>query len=263
MKLPPITKQQQAILHHIYRHRFLTRMQLQILMNHKDKRRISAWLKDLREKEYIHWIYNSTDFIEKSQPAMYYLGLNGIRYLRTLNIYPAAELRKRYKEPSRQQAFIARCLLLADCCTTLLQKGNGTVQYTYVLEADYIKPDSAYHFLTDLKPQLCFMKREGTTQVVYLLEVFDATKPRYMLKKRLQDYKDFLDSLTWQQHMGNSTAPVVLLALPTVTDLTYAKRRVYKLLEDAGEEDSSLPIRFATTEQLRAQGVTGRIWEEL
>ena len=58
-------------------------LHIQKALNHKDKRRVQAWLKDLREKHYVEWIY-STDFIEKTKPAIYYLGINGIRYLKSL-----------------------------------------------------------------------------------------------------------------------------------------------------------------------------------
>ncbi len=50
-------------------------------MHHTDKRRISSWLKDLGEKQYIEWIYQADDPIESTKPAIYYLGLNGIRCL--------------------------------------------------------------------------------------------------------------------------------------------------------------------------------------
>ena len=84
MKLPPTTPKQQDILKLLYRYRFANRIQLQEFMGHKNKRRIAEWLKDLREKHYIEWIY-STDFAEKTKPAIYYLGLNGVRYLKTVD----------------------------------------------------------------------------------------------------------------------------------------------------------------------------------
>ncbi|MGB4966625.1 MAG: hypothetical protein WBO35_00285, partial [Candidatus Saccharimonadales bacterium] len=128
MKLPSITTKQQEILQLLYNYRYLDRMQIQQALNHKDKRRILAWLKDLREKQYIEWIY-STDFIEKTKPAIYYLSLNGIKYLKTLQredddgdtlpLYPLEELRKRYKDNERSRTFIDRSLLVADCVLTL------------------------------------------------------------------------------------------------------------------------------------------------
>src|ERR1035437_6375942 len=104
MKLPNITKKQQDIIKLIYSYRYLDRIQIQLAMNHKDKRRIIAWLKDMREKHYVEWIY-STNFVEKTKPAIYYLDINGIRYLKSLDLYPIEELRKRYKDASRSRTF--------------------------------------------------------------------------------------------------------------------------------------------------------------
>src|SRR5271165_6813685 len=100
MNLPNITTKQQDILKLIYRYRYLNRIQVQTLMGHKDKSLVSIWLKDLREKQYVEWIY-STDFTEKTKPAIYYLGVQGIRFLKGTGDYPTEELRKRYREPGR------------------------------------------------------------------------------------------------------------------------------------------------------------------
>ncbi len=266
MNLPKITNQQQAILQLLYKHRFLDRTHIQALMHHKDKPRIITWLKDLREKEYIAWIYDGTDFANKTKPAIYYLNLNGIRFLRTLNEYPPAELRKRYKESTREQSFIDRCLILADCCVTLEAKSIDNVQYSYVLEADYIDSDNERYFLNELKPHMCFTKHESAEQTTYLVELFDTTTPRYMLKKRIKDYIEYLNSGDWQAETKDEKSPITLLACPTKTELIYAKRRARILLEDIQDgdtpKDERLHVRFATIEQLKQQGVTSIIWEE-
>lgn len=264
MTLPNLTTKQQEIIRLLYRHRFLDRTHIQALLHHKDKRRIISWLKDLREKQYIAWMYDGNDFALKTKPAVYYLGLNGIRFLRGLNEYPPEELRKRYKETSRQQPFIDRCLLLADCCITLKAKSAGDIQYSYVLEADYTDPNNEYYFLDELKPQLCFMKQDGKTTANYLIEIFDTTTPRYMVKKRLNDYVNFLDNGDWERETGDEEPPIVLFACPTVAELAYCKRRTRKVLEDKGlRDDERMRIRFATVEKVKTLGVTGMIWEEI
>lgn len=259
MQLPKTTTKQQDILKLLYRYRFVDRIQMQALMGHKDKRRIGAWLKDLREKQYIEWIY-STDFAEKTKPAIYYLGINGIRLLRTLELYPTEELRKRYRESSRQPDFIARCLLIADCGVSLEAKTTNKVQYSFVTAADYTDADNDYYLLTELQPQLCFVKQSPRAKASYLLEVFDPTTPRYKVKKRLKDYVTYLASGDWERATDDDEPPVILIACSTVAELIYAKRRTRKLLEDEGQE---LQLRFATTEQVKREGVTGIIWEDV
>jgi hypothetical protein len=240
-------------------------------MHHTDKRRISSWLKDLRQKQYIEWIYQPDDPIESTKPAIYYLGLNGIRFLRQFDEYPIEELRKRYTESSRKRGFVDRCLLLANCCINMEVRtaGGSGVTYTYSLESDYLNPDSEYHFLCEsefIHPSLCYLKEEeaddGLTETSYLVEILDATTPRYMVKKKLKDYANFLDSDEWEGGMGDGELPIVHIACPSVAELIYAKRYTRKLLEDIGQEDNEdICIRFATIEQVKKLGVTGKIWE--
>lgn len=293
-ELAKITKKQQVILKLLYRFRFLNRIQIQALMGHKDPKTINLWLRDLRAKGYVEWIY-STHFAEKTKPAIYYLGLNGVRYLRKLAsldedgeqlpTYPPEELRKRYKEPTRSQTYIDRCTLVADCCITLERaniKNESEVKklrFYYQTEADYLLERSYYHFILEselIHPSLIFCKdrldkdgKEETTLESYILEIFDPTLPRYRIKKRLGDYVKYLDEedVTWKEQTDTEKLPIILFVCPRTTDLIYAKRRTRKLIADAWEwkdEDEKRPrIGFTTVEKLRQSGVfEGEIWEE-
>lgn len=256
MNLPKLTTKQQEILKLLYRYRFLNRIQIQVLMGHKDYKTINLWLKDLREKEYVTWIY-STHFAEKTKPAIYYLGLNGIRHLKQLTTtdndgneqptHPLEELRKRYRESTRSQTYIDRCVLLADCCITLRQHQTATTGYFYQTEADYLSENSYYHFVLDselMRPHLIFCKdkydkqgKEEATLESYLLEIFDAT------------------------------LPILLFVCPRTSDLIYAKRRTRGLLADAWEykdDDEERPrIRFTTADKLKQSNVLAKeIWEQ-
>lgn len=276
MKLPKTTKKQQTILKLLYRYRFLNRIQIQALMGHKDYKTINLWLKDLREKQYVEWIY-STHFAEKTKPAVYYLGLNGIRYLKTLDKYPIDEVRKRYREASRSHTYIDRCIVLADCCIGLEKKQTASIYYYRETEADYLLENSFYHFMTDselVHPQLCFSKekfngkdnKSSVTIESYLLEIFDATLPRYRIKKRLSNYVEYLDDGDeWEKGTDGDEQPVILLVCPLLSDLIYAKRRTRGLVADEWDYDSeNRPhIRFTTTDKLKEQGImTKEIWEE-
>lgn len=283
MKLPNITIKQQEIIELLYTYRYVDRIQIQAFLNHKDKRRVLAWLKDLREKQYVEWIY-STDFTEKSKPAIYYIGINGVRYLKTLKwdddtvLYPLEEIRKRYKDNQRSRTFIDRSILVANCCIALEAANSDNInpttnksdpKYTYFTEADYIDPDHDYHFLAEheiLRPNLCIRKWKGHTKTSYLLEIFDATLPRYRLRSHLKAYVKYLDEGELEQETGADNPPVILLVLPTLYDLIYAKRSTKKLLLDTYYEVEDIPknvhIRFTTTEQLKLNGITAEVWEE-
>jgi hypothetical protein len=207
----------------------------------------------LREKQYVDWHYNATDFIAKSKPAIYYLSLNGIRYLRNLNIYPSEELRKRYKEPTRKQVFIDRCLLVADCSIALQAKSDDKLRYTCILPADYVDPDNTKHFINELKPHLCFTKQQDDESTTYLLEYFEQTLPRYQLRMRLKDYVDYL--------ANNGGQPITLFICANTADLLYVKRYAKKLIEENGDE--ALQIRITILDKIRTSGVTSMIWEEI
>lgn len=264
MQLPKLTTKQQTILKLLYTFRFLNRTQVQALLSHKDKKTINVWLKDLTQKQYTERMYDADDFVGKTKPAVYYLALNGIRFLKTLDKYPPEELRKRYREAERQQDFIDRCLLLTDCCVAFKNRSTGDVQYSYVTQADYADPESGYHSLSELGPHLYVGKREPKTTTNYLIEAFDATLPRYRVRKRLKDYVDYVSGGDWERETDDDKPPIALLILPTKSELIYAKRRTRKLLEDEGiDEDDDIHIRFSTIEKVRQKGATEKIWEEV
>jgi hypothetical protein len=275
---PTLTQKQKEILTLLYTHRFLTRIHIQTFLKHKDKKTIYLWLKDLREKEYINWIYDKDDFINKTKPAVYYLGINGIRYFKQFESY-SEELRKRYREHERSQTFINRCLTVADCCLTLEAARDESkypqTWYFYETEADYMS-DSYYYFLTDsdlIHPNLCFNKQQydgggKEPEVIesYLLEIFDATLPRYRLRNRLKKYVEYLDEEMdeWEQESYGDPLPIILLVCATITDLIYAKRTSRGLMEDTWERDDEYRpcVRFTTMDKLRDEGVFGRVWED-
>ena len=105
---------------------------------------------------------------------------------------------------------------------------------------------------------------DGYINQTYFVQLFDITTPRYMVKKKLKGYVDFLDSDEWERGMDDSKLPIVLIACPSIAELIYSKRYTRRLLEDAGQEDNEdTCIRFATVEQIKGFGVTGKIWEDV
>jgi hypothetical protein len=279
MTLPKITNKQQEILQLLYKYRFLNRIQIQTLMGHKDKKTINMWLRDLRAKHYVEWIY-STHFAEKTKPAMYFIGLNGVRWLKQQTYtsdagqecyrYLPEEVRKRYRDHERSDAFVARSTLLAECVIAFSKKSTENTRYTWCMQADFLDPEHEYHFLTegDLKsqlgPQLCVRKQEGTKITNFLLEVFDENLPRMRMGKRLKQYTTFLTEGDWEAERDKDPLPIALLVCPRTTDLIYAKRRTRGLLADLWDEDKgNVHMRFTTKDKLKALGATGKIWEEI
>ena len=198
-QLPKISSKQREIIDLLYQYRFLTRIQIQAFLKHKDKKTIQTWLNDLKAKNYINWIYDGQDFYNKIKPAIYCIGINSLRRFRYWGIHTETELRKRYREHERSPGYIEHCLLVADCCLTLYlfeeadPKTDTLFNYFYETEADYLD-DAKFGWLKGndyIHPDICFqkLKHEGYDEPVsianYLLEIFDATLPKYRLTYRL------------------------------------------------------------------------------
>jgi len=238
-------------------------------MGHKDYKRINAWLLDLRDNHYVEWIY-STDFPEKSKPGIYYLSLNGIRWLKEHQDHPVEEYRKRYRESSRSRGFIDQCVLVADCSIEMDKisaSSKNRVSYIYTTQADYADPDNTYHFLSEselISPQLCFDEtvetKEDIEMTTYLLEVIETTMPRYRVRKRLKNYIEYLEDGEWQASTDEEEPnPIVIFVCPAQTDMIYCKRATKRLLEEKWGDD--IWMWFTTIEKLKANGITGEIWE--
>jgi hypothetical protein len=249
------------------------------MLKHKDKKTINLWLKDLREKDYISWIYNKDHFAEKTKPAIYYLGSNGVRHYLRSQSHPTESVRKRYREDERSQSFIERCLTIADVCLSLDGARNEASfpqsWYFYETEAEY-QTDSYYHFLSEselIRPHLCFSKElydggdDPHAVESYLLEIFAATLPRYRLRATLKRYVSYLEEEVdaWEEGSCGDPLPHILLVCASLTDLIYAKRRTRGLLSEIweGDDDDRPHIRFTTIGKLKEKGVLDApIWEE-
>ncbi len=261
MELPNITNKQQQILLLLATFRFLHSSHLQLLLNHKDKRRINKWLKDLTEKEYLIRVSGNPPK-QNNISAVYRIGLNSIRFLKTQNRYSARLIKNLYRENERSATFINQCLLLADIYLTLKSQNKNGVMYTVIVANDFSDNGSLLNFLIELRPQLCFIKQERNNQKKYfLLEVFEPTLPNYSVKKRIKTYIEFFWSNEWENTIDDGF-PIILLVCSTKPKLQSAKRTAKRLFEEE-QDPEGLHIRFTTIDQIKESSVVGEIWEEV
>jgi hypothetical protein len=227
------------------------------------------WLAELREKQYVEWMY-STDYGEINKPAIYFVGINGVRYLKTCEDCVQAIVRRLYREKSRSATFRTSCLTLGDYAVTLRAPRTDGVSYEYELAADFAKPGSKYHLLERSNWQLLFIKHrpvntdaqtgEGETTTRFLLEVLDQTTPLYRVKKRIRDCIQFYFSGDWEDKT-KTPFPTLLFVCPTLPELISVKRYTRWLLKkDNNPKD--LHIRFTIPEKVERLGVNGGVWEE-
>jgi len=257
--LQHITHKQQQILFHIYKFRFLNRCQIQTLLNHKDPKRINQWLKDLNQKEYITRIY-STKKGESIKPAIYYINLNGIKFLNTQN-YSKEIIKKLYRENERTNNFIEKCIITADIYLDFLSQNNHKITYEVFTLTDITKPSNDFNILEELSPTLFINKKTGSLNQYYILEIFDINSPAYAVKKRIKNYFDYYFKNIWEEKIKEDF-PIILCICANTAQLINSKRITKKLFDNYQNPDS-LHFRFAIAEEINKNGITNEIWEEI
>jgi len=267
----PITQKQQEILTLLYKYRFLNRVQVQTFLNHKYHKRINDWLKDLNQKEYINRIY-STNFGENTKPAIYYIGLNGIRYLKSHEDCSLEVLRKFYRDKDRSESFIEQCLLVGDIVLNLRKasiqnKEEKQLAYTVATATDLADPNYRFNFLTEIKVDIAIKrqsqkKTEKSAETTYFLFwIISPTLPQYSIRKIMKGLIAFYFNSEWETTIDD-TFPEIMFICPTLAILIYAKRMTRKLLED-NDDPEDLHIQFTTIDQVKKHGATGEIWEAI
>jgi len=267
----PITQKQQEILTLLYKYRFLNRIQIQTFLNHKYHKRINDWLKDLNQKEYINRIY-STNFGENTKPAIYYIGLNGIRYLKTQDDCLLEVLQKRYRDKDRSESFIDQCILiggivlqLKECAQKSKKEGEHELSYFVATATDIANPEYRFNFLSEIKPDLLIksQKTKKSSKRIksscFLFLILPPTLPRYSIRKRIKDIFSLYYGGDWEA-TEDLSFPTIMIICPTLSTLIYAKRLTRKLLEDE-DNPEDLQIQFTTIEMVKKEGITGEIWE--
>lgn len=260
MKLPKQTHKQQEIIKLYYQYRFLNSKQIQKFLNHKNNKTINTWLPDLVKKEYLNRIYDPSTFLGKIRPAVYYLGINGIRWLKTQSCYNTVVLQKLYRDKDRSETFISTCQLVADICLDLKTQSDNKVMFDWATENDYSSRESPFYFsgLLELGPDLVFIRKKNNQKSYYFLEVLTATLPAYRVRKRIRTYIEFLTEFEWTGYI--KTAPEILFVCETKDLLIRSKRYAKKLLVEAEEEN--IHLSFAQDDDVRKNGVTAEVWED-
>jgi len=140
--------------------------------------------------------------------------------------------------------------------------------YAYALEADFTTSGS-YTSLSDneyIRPNLVFAKhgQDGTLDQTYYLEAFSPSTPRYMVKKKIRGYIEYLVDGDQEDDTAAATAPIALLAFPSIAEMAYAKRYAKTHLNELWDDvPDGIKIRVSTTKKLRTEGLTAVIWEDI
>lgn len=289
-ELPNITEKQKEIMDLIYRFRFVNRKQIQRLLNHKDPKRINAWLKDLVEKKYLGRIY-SHKLLENTKPAIYYLHNNGIVWAKRLleeefETLDFKYFKKFYQDKHASLTFINHCITLCEFYVPFkeyergINKGKKKPKLEYSFETKtemWIKkqlelyPDEDFNEIKQYIPDLYIEKvnnpEDSTIQVsTFFLELFDPRVPRYAIKYRIRQYIKFREEgEDWKLYSGTDNKfPTILLIFPHQQKLN----GLTKFIDDEllrSYESANIVFHLTTYQKAMTETLAGNqsIWKEI
>ncbi len=239
----------------IYKFRFLDRIQIQTLMNHKDARRINVWLKDLVEKKFLGRIY-TRKIPENIKPAIYYVAINGIHWFEGRRECNSEILARLKKEPYRSERFRNHCLFLAQIYIDLLKSSNLEFTLkTFETKVDIVNYEEILTPFPDA--YITLIKQKGSTKKTnrYFLEATGEGTPRYYLRHRIREYLDYFEN--------HSTSTKVLLVCPNELTLKFLERFIPQTKEHGYYYDNRASFSLALNTDVIEKSLIGEIWRTI
>jgi len=233
-----ITKKQLEILTLLYRFRFLNRLQIQKLLNQKQKNRINCWLKDLYNKKIIGRNY-SKKFGDNIKPAVYFLKSKSKNYLID-QVEKDTKLTERiYGEKNRSQKFINHCLLSADFYLNL-RKSHIPEELFFYTKIDLINHD----YLPSSHPDAYVATKKNKRIKRYFFEIIDEGTPRFAIRDKIKQYLEYYNDNTWQEETKHPF-PKILILCPNDLIKDYLHSFIPRIMaeEDQEEVDFYLSIK--------------------
>lgn len=289
MELPKITKKQEEIVFSIFEYRFINRDQLQKVLGHKDSKRINVWLKDLVEKNYLGRIYSKKLF-ENTKPAIYYLALNGLRWIKEEKIPKKLKrnnpiLRNLYFEKKKSDTFINHCLYISGLYANLakdnfiIEKDEGwkfkfftftfTPRQRHLFKGpfrDYPKiiPDAYLRVpdvLSKVKPPKIKSIEEEDHNKRYFLELWDYHVPQYALRYRVNQLIEFYDYD--YPNAKEKGFPTILFVFENPKRIKKIRRHIHDKLYSSGNLDN-LTFLLTSSKELEQKGFNDpTIWKSI
>lgn len=246
------TSKQLEILHLLYKFRFLNRHQIQTLLNHKDYRRIYAWLTDLVKSELVSRNY-SREYGENTKPAIYYLNVKSKKYLSSFDGFSTDNLKRVYRERGRSKRFISHCVAVGDICIYL----NGLSKDKLVQFLTKEELNQATHLIQPPPDAYFAVKREDNIMYRFFLEVFDPGVPRYAVRRRILDYYEYVEGKEWESQTGHKF-PSILCACPS----DWMKNYLYRLIKALGS-DNGETINYYLTVYTDSKDMKNQFWQKV
>ncbi|MDO8513392.1 MAG: replication-relaxation family protein [bacterium] len=249
-----LSKRQTDILILLYRFRFLNRLHIQNLLNHKYRSRILSWLNELTNQNYTKQYYDKTI---ASSPSVYSLDSKGRKYLKSLkegNIKQAL-LDRVWREAKYSSKFREHCLSLADIYISLLaitEKNKSTLHF-------YTKTDlhGTEHFISPA-PDAHFAIEEKKGQIIrYFLEILDDIPPAAH-RRRVAQYFKYYASGDWQDNTDKPFPEIIFICPNTRT-----KGHLFYYIRKKLSGEPEMSFYLTTKELVDSKGLNGETLQKV
>jgi hypothetical protein len=252
MDSPKLPQAQFDILHYLYRFRFLTSPQLQKLLKHSNIRLTNYHLKNLITQNYIGKHYSRSLGLA-NQPAVYYLSSGSIKLLSDKIDFDKRALKRIYREKIRSQQFIAHASFLANYFLYLRDESeNSGHAFHFFTKTDLL----AHPYLIHPLPDAYFARVDKANNTKrYLVEVVEDSSPRFALRKRIEQYCDYIDDGKFTE-VTSHDFPTLLFICPGYASLIYLKKHICRIYEETSLDQ--IDIYISTKE-----GAFAGSWEQI
>lgn len=278
-----ITKRQEQIVDLVFKFRYINRHQIQKILNHKDPKRINAWLKDLVEKGYLGRIY-SHKLLENTKPAIYYLNNNGILFIKNTKggEYGNHEeleqkyIKKFYQDKSASEIFINHSISICQLYIQLkeLEKTKENSEYCIQTKTEMWiekqieneKEDftTIKEYIPDLHiEEFTNPENENIHSSVFFFTLFDAHVPRYAIRYKIDQYIKLHDEGNWRHvYAGlDDNFPVMFFILSDQRKVNSIRRYIRKQFEETFLDVEGMVFMLTTQEAALKTGVAENIWK--
>lgn len=249
-----LTNKQREILVLLYRFRFLSRIHIQTLLNHRHHSWILTWLNDLIKHNQVRRYYQK-QFAGPS--AIYSLGIEGRKYLKhnpDLGNIELSALNRIWKEDTLTDRFKNHCLFLADMYVSLRSlavASKATLNF-------YTKTDlyGMARLISPAPDAYIAIEEQGGVKR-YFLDLFDDVPP-IALRSRAKRYFDYYASNEWQDNT-DKPFPEIILICPNER----LKKHLYLYIQQKLEEEPELKFYLSTRDLVAKEGLQSNVLQRV
>lgn len=190
-----LTQRHTDILLLLYRFRYLTRPQIQTLLNYKNHRQTIELLNKLTTHNHVRKYYDRKSAVV---PAVYSLGKSSRAVLKKLG-KPSSELKRITWEKNYSPVFREKCVTVAEIYLDLLLQTGGALCFWTKADLNGIEN------LIQPAPDAYFIVKAKR----YFLDAL-FTAPGRALRNRVRKYADYFTDGEWREEV-DTTFPVVII----------------------------------------------------